>query len=301
MLRLETVDQLIDAIRSLAVRGAPAIGLAGALGVALSAHRHRTGADGALDEAAVRADSARIASARPTAVHLARAVERVLERLPDGPEAVLREAVSMQAEDAAVNRAAVQKAADLVVALTPDRPLRILTHCNTGRLATAAVGTALGTILELAARGRVVDVLVDETRPLLQGSRLTAWELGEAGVPYRVCVDSVSYTHGGLRAGRRGPDRRQRRHRQQDRDVRSGRGGRPARHPVRRRRPRVDLGPRPARRQRHPYRAEGSGGGHHRRRRAGRTGRRGRLQPRLRRHPGRADHRRRLGPVSYTL
>ncbi|WP_157849694.1 MULTISPECIES: S-methyl-5-thioribose-1-phosphate isomerase [Streptomyces] len=192
VLRLETVDQLIDAIRSLAVRGAPAIGLAGALGVALSAHRHRTGADGALDEAAVRADSARIASARPTAVHLARAVERVLERLPDGPEAVLREAVSMQAEDAAVNRAAVQKAADLVVALTPDRPLRILTHCNTGRLATAAVGTALGTILELAARGRVVDVLVDETRPLLQGSRLTAWELGEAGVPYRVCVDSAA-------------------------------------------------------------------------------------------------------------
>ncbi|MEW2624765.1 S-methyl-5-thioribose-1-phosphate isomerase [Streptomyces sp. NPDC048106] len=192
VLRLETVDQLIDAIRSLSVRGAPAIGLAGALGVALSAHLNRTRPDGAVDEAAVRADSARIVAARPTAVNLAWAVERALQRLADGPEAVLAQAVSMLAEDAAVNRAAVRNAADLVATLTPDRPLRILTHCNTGRLATAAVGTALGTILELAARGQVANVLVDETRPLLQGARLTAWELGEAGVPYQVCVDSAA-------------------------------------------------------------------------------------------------------------
>jgi adenine phosphoribosyltransferase len=86
----------------------------------------------------------------------------------------------------------VRRAADLVETLTDDRPLRLLTHCNTGRLATAAVGTALGTILELAARGRVAEVLVDETRPLLQGSQLTAWELGEAGVPYRLCVDCAA-------------------------------------------------------------------------------------------------------------
>ncbi|GAA2648248.1 MULTISPECIES: S-methyl-5-thioribose-1-phosphate isomerase [Streptomyces] len=189
-LRLETVDQLVDAVRSLAVRGAPAIGLAGALGVAMSAFRHtRTGR---LDESAVRADAARIASARPTAVNLAWAVERVLGVLGGGAQAVLDEALAMLDEDIAVNRAAIDQAADLVLSLTPDRPLRILTHCNTGRLATAALGTALGTIVELAERGRVEEVLVDETRPLLQGARLTTWELAEAGVPYRLCVDSAA-------------------------------------------------------------------------------------------------------------
>ncbi|MER5968948.1 S-methyl-5-thioribose-1-phosphate isomerase [Streptomyces sp. NPDC002055] len=191
LLRLETVDQLIDAIGSLAVRGAPAIGLAGALGVALSARLHQDG-DGRVDEDAVRRDSAAIAAARPTAVNLAWAVRRALARLGEGPEAVLAEARSMLAQDAAVNRAAVRHAADLVSALVPDRPLRILTHCNTGRLATAAVGTALGTILELAERGRVAEVLVGETRPLLQGARLTTWELGRAGVPHRLCVDAAA-------------------------------------------------------------------------------------------------------------
>ncbi|MGW7579422.1 S-methyl-5-thioribose-1-phosphate isomerase [Streptomyces sp. NPDC054765] len=105
---------------------------------------------------------------------------------------MLAEARAMLDEDIAVNRAAVARAADLVRTLGPDRPLRVLTHCNTGRLATAAVGTALGTIVELARRGRIEEVLVDETRPLLQGARLTAWELGEADVPYRLCVDSAA-------------------------------------------------------------------------------------------------------------
>ncbi|MGW2713744.1 S-methyl-5-thioribose-1-phosphate isomerase [Streptomyces sp. NPDC001356] len=190
-LRLRTVDELIAAIRSLAVRGAPAIGLAGALGVALAAHRH-TGPDGRADEAAVRADAARIAAARPTAVNLTWAVSRVLGRLADGPGAVLAEAQAMLAEDAAANRAAAVRAADLVTELLPGRRLRILTHCNTGRLATAAGGTALGAILELHARGLVAEVLVDETRPLLQGARLTAWELAEARVPYRLCPDSAA-------------------------------------------------------------------------------------------------------------
>lgn len=190
VLRLETVDQLIDAITSLAVRGAPAIGLAGALGVALSAHRHSS--DGRTDEASVKADAARLSAARPTAVNLAWAVRRAVGRLAAGPQAVLAEAVDMLEEDATVNRAAAVRAADLVQSLVPDRPVRILTHCNTGRLATAAVGTALGAIIELHERGRVAEVLVDETRPLLQGARLTAWELGEAGVPYRLCVDSAA-------------------------------------------------------------------------------------------------------------
>ncbi|MFD5778909.1 S-methyl-5-thioribose-1-phosphate isomerase [Streptomyces sp. NPDC126933] len=190
LLRLESVDALIAAVQALAVRGAPAIGLAGALGIALSAQAHQAG--GTVDETAVRADAARLAAARPTAVNLAWGVGRALEKLPNGPHAVLDEAMRMVAEDAAVNSALVARTAELVESLVPDRPLSLLTHCNTGRLATAAVGTALGTILELARRGRVKEVLVDETRPLLQGSRLTAWELGEAEVPYRICVDSAA-------------------------------------------------------------------------------------------------------------
>ncbi|WP_179500157.1 S-methyl-5-thioribose-1-phosphate isomerase [Streptomyces sp. WZ.A104] len=190
VLRMTEVDHVVDAIATLAVRGAPAIGLAGALGVALSAYAHTHG--DTLDEEAVRADAERLAAARPTAVNLAWAVGRVLARLSGGADAVLAEGLEMLAEDVAVNTAMVLRAADLVETLTPDRPLRLLTHCNTGRLATAAVGTALGTILELSRRGRVAEVLVDETRPLLQGARLTAWELGEAHVPYRVCVDSAA-------------------------------------------------------------------------------------------------------------
>ncbi|MGW7454710.1 S-methyl-5-thioribose-1-phosphate isomerase [Streptomyces sp. NPDC054787] len=190
VMRLESVDALIAAIQALAVRGAPAIGLAGAFGVALSAHVNQS--SGLVDEDAVRCDAARLAAARPTAVNLAWGVQRALDQLPNGPQAVLDEAMQMVAEDAAVNSAAATRAADLVESLGPDRPLRLLTHCNTGRLATAAVGTALGTILELARRGKVEEVLVDETRPLLQGSRLTAWELREAEVPYRICVDSAA-------------------------------------------------------------------------------------------------------------
>jgi len=192
LLRLRTIDEVIDAIGSLAVRGAPAIGLAGALGVALSARLHRSAPDAEPDGQAVHADARRLSRARPTAVNLAWGVRRALARLPEGADAVLAEARAMLAQDAAVNRAASRRAADLVERLVGARPLRILTHCNTGRLATAAVGTALGTILELGRRGLVEEVLVDETRPLLQGSRLTAWELGEAGVPYRLCVDSAA-------------------------------------------------------------------------------------------------------------
>ncbi|REK89834.1 S-methyl-5-thioribose-1-phosphate isomerase, partial [Streptomyces inhibens] len=163
----------------------------GALGVALSARRH-AGPHGGVDEPAVRADARRLVAARPTAVNLEWAVRRVLSRLDGGHGAVLDEGLAMLREDAEVNTAMVRRAADLLGTLLPDRPLRLLTHCNTGRLATTAVGTALGVILELAARGRVAEVLVDETRPLLQGARLTAWELREADVPHRVCVDSAA-------------------------------------------------------------------------------------------------------------
>ncbi|MCM2416754.1 S-methyl-5-thioribose-1-phosphate isomerase [Streptomyces sp. RKAG293] len=188
-LTLRSVDEVIEAITSLAVRGAPTIGLIGALGVALSARLHSNA--GFLDEDAVRTDARRIVRARPTAVNLSWAVDRTLEQLPNGPGAVLACALELLAEDAATNQAAAERAAHLVTELLPQGQLRILTHCNTGRLATSAVGTALGAILHLAAWGEVREVLVGETRPLLQGARLTAWELGEASVPYRLCTDSA--------------------------------------------------------------------------------------------------------------
>ena len=186
LLRITTVDQVIDAIATLAVRGAPAIGVTGAFGVAIAAFAHRG------DEARVRAEAARIAAARPTAVNLAWGVRRALEQLPHGPRAVLAEAQALLEQDGRVNRAAAEHAADLVQRLCPDRPLRVLTHCNTGRLATTAFGTALGAIRVLAAREAIESVLVDETRPLLQGARLTAWELAEAGIPHRLTIDSAA-------------------------------------------------------------------------------------------------------------
>jgi S-methyl-5-thioribose-1-phosphate isomerase/adenine phosphoribosyltransferase len=188
-IRLSTVDELVAAIERLSIRGAPAIGVAAALGVALSARSHTRG--GKLDAAAVRRDAERIATARPTAVNLSWGVRRVLSRMDGGADAVLGEALEMLDEDERVNRAAAHRAADLVRQRCPDRPLRLLTHCNTGDLATAGWGTALGAIRELAAGGHVEDVLVGETRPLLQGARLTAWELAAAGVPHRLCVDSA--------------------------------------------------------------------------------------------------------------
>ncbi|MDI3418025.1 S-methyl-5-thioribose-1-phosphate isomerase [Streptomyces luteolus] len=189
-LRLTTIDELIEAIATLAIRGAPAIGVAGALGVALAARLHTV--DGRLDETAVLADAKRIATARPTAVNLTWAVERALFRLPQGADAVLDEALAMLDGDERTHRAASRRAADLLRQQCGKGPLRILTHCNTGRLATTAWGTALGTIRELAASGEVQEVIVGETRPLLQGARLTAWELVEDGIPHRLCVDSAS-------------------------------------------------------------------------------------------------------------
>jgi methylthioribose-1-phosphate isomerase len=191
VLSLDDVDGLIAAIQRLAIRGAPALGVAGALGVALSA-RLRTG-DGRLDEEAVRADAERIASARPTAVNLRWGVTRALSVLSEGAAAVEAEALRVLEEDERVNHDASSRAADLIIDLCPSRPLRVLTHCNAGGLATAGKwGTALGAVFELAARGAVESVVVDETRPLLQGARLTAWELGRAGIPYRLCVDSAA-------------------------------------------------------------------------------------------------------------
>ncbi|MEU0873988.1 S-methyl-5-thioribose-1-phosphate isomerase [Nocardia brasiliensis] len=189
-LRLRTVDEVIDAIRVLAIRGAPAIGIAGAFGVVLATAAHTV--DGVVDTAAVHADADRIAAARPTAVNLAWAVRRVRAEIERGTDAVLAATLDLLAEDGRVNRAAATHAADLVQRLCADRPLRLLTHCNTGRLATSAFGTAIGALRVLAERGAVANVLVDETRPLLQGARLTAWELAEAAIPHRLTIDAAA-------------------------------------------------------------------------------------------------------------
>ncbi|MFE0024701.1 S-methyl-5-thioribose-1-phosphate isomerase [Amycolatopsis sp. NPDC059021] len=181
-LTLRTADELIGAIRRLAVRGAPALGAAGALGVALVA---RSGGD-------VRAEAGRIAGARPTAVNLSWGVERALAKLPGGADAVLLEALAILDEDEELNRTASAHAAEVVLAACPRRPLRLLSHCNAGSLATVAWGSALGVVWHLQDRGLVESVLVDETRPLLQGARLTAWELERAGVPYRVQPDGAA-------------------------------------------------------------------------------------------------------------
>lgn len=185
ILSLRTVDELIDAIRRLAVRGAPALGAAGALGVVLAA---REGGD----LSAVKERAQRVAQARPTAVNLSWGVARALDKLDGGADAMLAEALEILDEDERLNRAASAHAAEIVVGLCGRRPLRLLSHCNAGHLATVAWGSALGVVWHLHQRGLVESVLVDETRPLLQGARLTAWELAQAGVPYRVQPDSAA-------------------------------------------------------------------------------------------------------------
>jgi methylthioribose-1-phosphate isomerase len=182
--RLATVADLVDAIRSLAVRGAPALGVAGAMGVALAAREHPTGDAGW--QAAVRL----IAEARPTAVNLATGAARAAARLPDGPEAVLAAALALRDEEIASSTAMATRGADLVTAMCGPIP-RVLTHCNTGSLATVIGGTALGVITELHTRGALRGVIASETRPLLQGARLTAWELDRSGIEYRLAVDSA--------------------------------------------------------------------------------------------------------------
>lgn len=193
MLELYDTDAVVDAIRRLAVRGAPAIGACGALGVAMAARA----AGG--DEARLRVEAERIASARPTAVNLRWAVGRVLAAGPDAG-AVLAEALRVLDEDVAVNRALSARGADLVGELCGDVPVTVHTHCNAGALACVEYGTALGVVRALHERGRIREVVADETRPLLQGARLTAFELQQLAVPYRVVVDAAapSVITGGL-------------------------------------------------------------------------------------------------------
>ncbi|GGQ44200.1 S-methyl-5-thioribose-1-phosphate isomerase [Couchioplanes azureus] len=184
VLRVTAVAELIAAIRSLAVRGAPALGVAGAFGVALAAREFAGDAEGLAR--AVRA----VEVARPTAVNLARGARRAAARLGDGAEAVLAEACAVRDEEVAASAAMAALGADLVQELCGERP-RVLTHCNTGALAAVVGGTALAVVFELQRRGALAGVIASETRPLLQGARLTAWELERAGIGFRVAVDSA--------------------------------------------------------------------------------------------------------------
>ncbi|TCK22831.1 S-methyl-5-thioribose-1-phosphate isomerase [Pseudonocardia endophytica] len=188
-LRASTVAELGEAVRELAVRGAPCLGLAGVYGVALAAHRH--GSVHGTDLDTVRRESEWLARVRPTAVPLRLGVERALRHLADGPAAVLAEAHAAAAQGAQANAAATSRAADLVEELVGHRPIRTLTVCNTGDLATGPGGTAFGAIRRLHERGVLAETLACETRPLLQGARLTIWELERAGIGHRLCVDSA--------------------------------------------------------------------------------------------------------------
>ncbi|MBF9133291.1 S-methyl-5-thioribose-1-phosphate isomerase, partial [Plantactinospora sp. S1510] len=152
VLRLTTVEQLVAAIQRLAVRGAPALGVAGALGVAMAARRSPDPA------AAVRL----LETARPTAVNLARGARRAAARLPEGADAVLAEALAIRDEEIEASAAMATRGADLLVELCGARP-RLLTHCNTGALATVVGGTALGAVLELHRRDTLGTVVASET------------------------------------------------------------------------------------------------------------------------------------------
>ncbi|HZQ86886.1 MAG TPA: S-methyl-5-thioribose-1-phosphate isomerase [Acidimicrobiales bacterium] len=172
-----TVDELCDAITGLAIRGAPALGVAGAMGVALAVCTGEAVADAA----------ARLVATRPTAVNLAWGVQRAL----DAPDP-LSAALAIARDDAEGNRRIGAAGA----ALLPDGA-RVLTHCNAGSLATAGYGTALGVVRAAHEAGQRPSVWVDETRPVLQGARLTAWELEQLGIPYTVVADVAA---GGLMA-----------------------------------------------------------------------------------------------------
>jgi methylthioribose-1-phosphate isomerase len=187
-LRCEEPEQLADAIRRLAVRGAPAIGVAAAYGLVLGLRDLR----GEEPSARFEAVAELLGSTRPTAVNLRWAIdggrEALARALAEGHDHLeaLREWADALARD---QRDADHRMAAHALALFSERS-RVYTHCNTGGLATAGSGTALGAIEEAWRAGLVGEVWVGETRPLLQGARLTAWELEQSGVPFRVVTDS---------------------------------------------------------------------------------------------------------------
>ena len=183
--------QVAEAIRSMVIRGAPAIGVAAAMGVAIGAQR--TDASSLAVQFPVICET--LAATRPTAVNLFWAIDRMkklyaeIEEQPiDAIRArLIREAQQIRIEDIAICEAIGRHGADLV----PDGKT-VLTHCNAGALATAGYGTALGVIRAAFSAGKKIDVFADETRPFLQGSRLTVWELDQDGIPATLITDNMA-------------------------------------------------------------------------------------------------------------
>ncbi len=182
------------AIRDMVVRGAPAIGVTAAFGLALAGFQCQADEPAAWRRQ-VGAAAAELRQARPTAVNLGWALDRMLRALEASPNlpvdqarlALLAEAQAMADEDIAINRRMGQHGAALI-----EDGDTIIHHCNTGALATVGFGTALGVIFTAHAQGKRLHVLVDETRPRLQGARLTAWELKQAGVPFDLISDNAA-------------------------------------------------------------------------------------------------------------
>jgi methylthioribose-1-phosphate isomerase len=197
----KTYSEVAEAIRSMVIRGAPAIGVAAAMGVALGAAQ---ATDVELD-ARFPVICETLAKTRPTAVNLFWAIDRMkrlYESLRGRPAAEIRERLVAEAqqirlEDIAVNEAIGRHGAPLV----PDGKT-VLTHCNAGALATAGYGTALGVVRAAVANGKKIDVFADETRPFLQGARLTVWELQQDGIPATLITDNMAGHF--LRSGRIG-------------------------------------------------------------------------------------------------
>lgn len=178
----DNVDELVGHIRALRVRGAPLIGLSASLLLALLAER-------GLSQAELEHALQTLRASRPTAVNLMNNLDRMKQALaqPDWVSAMSEEALRLVEEDRTLCDRIADNGAEWV------KPgSRLLTHCNTGGLATAGVGTAIGVLLRAHQQGKIAQVWVDETRPLLQGGRLTAWELGELGIPYRLICDSMA-------------------------------------------------------------------------------------------------------------
>ncbi len=192
-LELDSTDAVIEAIQMLRVRGAPLIGVSAAMGLAVAAGR----AGAKLTPDWFEHEAQRMADARPTAVNLRWAVDRMRRAAGQAfaakrtstvvAESLKAEAQRIWDEDAAMCRAIGEAGAEVIPS-----GATVLTHCNTGRLATGGIGTAFGIILVAHQQGKGIDVVACEARPLRQGSRLTAWELAECGIPARVIVDSAA-------------------------------------------------------------------------------------------------------------
>ncbi|MGG2397459.1 S-methyl-5-thioribose-1-phosphate isomerase [Pseudomonas sp. SH1-B] len=194
-LRFDSAALVADAIRNMVVRGAPAIGIAAAYGLVLAV-RARLQAGGDWRDA-LESDFARLEQSRPTAVNLFWALQRMRERLArikDDEQALQQleaEAIGIHASDREANLTMAQLGMELI-RKHQGNPQVLLTHCNAGALATGGFGTALGVIRAAYLEGLVEHVYVDETRPWLQGARLTAWELAGDGVPVSLNVDAAA-------------------------------------------------------------------------------------------------------------